>query len=238
MNTFIFDLDGTLLPMPSQKEFIDAYVKALSGKLSSYGLDDQLLIRVIMSGTQQMIRNDGAMTNEECFWKEFSRIVGNDTGKLEDIFDEFYRNEFNLAKTTTSAHPLARQCIRLLKEKGYRIALATNPLFPKAATYNRILWAGLEPEDFELITTYEVCSYCKPNLEYYKEVLNLIGKEARDCIMVGNDVTEDMCAAKLGMETFLLKDCLICPEGEDISVFQQGGFQELLELIRKLPVLI
>jgi Predicted hydrolase (HAD superfamily) len=238
MNTFIFDLDGTLLPMPSQDKFVDAYIRALSGKLISCGMDSKLLIKAIMSGTQQMISNDGSITNEECFWKEFCRLAGSDARKLEVIFDEFYRNEFSMAKVTTSAHPLARQCIKLLKEKGYHIALATNPLFPKIATENRVLWAGLDPVDFELITTYEVSSYCKPNLEYYKEVLTLIGKEAKECIMVGNDVTEDMCAAMLGMDTFLLKDCLICPEGADITGLQQGSFRELLDLIRKLPVLV
>ena len=38
---------------------------------------------------------------------------------------------------------------------GLRVALATNPIFPEAAIKSRIRWAGLEPEDFELYTTYE-----------------------------------------------------------------------------------
>jgi len=96
-------------------------------------------------------------------------------------------------------------------------------------------WAGLNPEDFDLITTYENSSYCKPNMEYYKSILNTIHKEPGKCMMVGNDVKEDMCAAKLGMDVFLLKDCLICSEEEDISHLKQGSFDELLEFIQKLP---
>ena len=38
--------------------------------------------------------------------------------------------------------------IQELKEKGYNIILATNPIFPKVATLNRIKWANLNPNDF------------------------------------------------------------------------------------------
>lgn len=235
INTFIFDLDGTLLPMPSQQRFLEAYLKALSGKMITYGFDPQRLIHALMAGTELVIKNDGSMTNEERFWTEFCRILGQDVRHLEDVFDDFYHNEFAQAKSTTSTHPLANTCIQLLKEKGYQVALATNPLFPRIATKTRMLWAGLDPDDFDLITTYEISSYCKPNLEYYKEVLSQIEKNPEDCIMVGNDVVEDMCTSLLGMETFLLKDCLICPEGVDITGFAQGDFTDLYAMIQELP---
>ena len=179
-----------------------------------------------------MIGNDGSVTNEKKFWNVFGRLMGEKAKLLEEIFEDFYRNEFIEAKNTTSTHPLAAECILLLKKKGYQIALATNPLFPQVATKTRISWAGLAPEDFSLITTYENSSYSKPNLNYYKEVLMQIGKEPQECIMVGNDITEDMCAAHLGMDTYLLKDCLICPEEMDFSQFRQGDFSDLLEFIR------
>lgn len=235
MNTFIFDLDGTLLPMPSQEKFLEAYLKALSGKVITYGMDPKKVIKAVMSGTELMIKNDGTRMNIDRFWEEFCRIMGDEARQLEDIFEDFYKNEFTIAKCTTSTHPLARQCMQQLKKKGYTVALATNPLFPKIATRTRILWAGLDPKDFDLITTYENSSYCKPNLEYYKEVLNNIEKRPEECIMVGNDVKEDMCASRLGLDTFLLKDCLICPEGEDITNMKQGSFEDLYDMINELP---
>lgn len=48
--------------------------------------------------------------------------------------------------------------------------LATNPIFPKVATESRIRWAGLQPEDFELYTTYEKTCHCKPNPAYYTDI--------------------------------------------------------------------
>lgn len=237
MNTFIFDLDGTLLPMPSQELFLHSYLTALSKKFASLGLAHQDIVKAVMIGTEAMLKNDGRKTNEQRFWDTFRGQVGDISEGMEAIFDEFYRNEFIATKETTYLQPLAGKCIRLLKEKGYQVVLATNPLFPKIATYTRMEWAGLDPTDFLRITTYENSSYCKPNLEYYWEVLDAIQKAPEDCIMIGNDVKEDMCVSKIGMVTYLLKDCLICPEDVDITSYKQGSFDDLYQFIQGLPSL-
>ena len=52
--------------------------------------------------------------------------------------------------------------------------------------------------------------------------------------MVGNDMSEDMIARELGMEVFLLTDCIINKKDEDISAYPHGGYPELLEYIRAL----
>jgi HAD superfamily hydrolase (TIGR01549 family) len=192
-------------------------------------------MKAVWSATGAMIKNDGTMTNEQCFWNVFTGLVGKEARDLEPIFDHFYQNEFIDAKSATFTHPNAVKCIKELKSKGYRIVLATNPLFPRIATFTRIRWAGLLPEDFEWITTYENSSFSKPNLDYYREILKNLGKEPAECIMIGNDVKEDMCAAMLGMETYLLKDCLICSEQDDLTSYRQGNFDELLEMICALP---
>lgn len=237
MNTFIFDLDGTLLPMPRQELFLEAYFKALSIKIIPYGLEPEKLVKAIWTGTKAMINNDGTMTNEQRFWNAFCGVLGDNMRDLEPVFEDFYQNEFVVAKSTVSTNPKAKECVKLLKMKGYRVALATNPVFPRISTYTRMEWAGIDPNDFDLITTYENSSYCKPNLEYYKDILKTIAKEPEECIMVGNDVKEDMCVEKLGMSTFLLKDCLISSEEEDISQLQQGDFNDLMEMICNLPII-
>ena len=47
------------------------------------------------------------------------------------------------------------------------------------------------------------------------------------------DVKEDMVAATLGMQVFLLTDCLIYTENADISQYPHGGFPELIEFLQK-----
>ena len=60
-----------------------------------------------------------------------------------------------------------------------------------------------------------------------------LGLDPKECLMVGNDVSEDMIAEKLGMKVFLLTDCIINKENKDIDQYPNGGFQELIEYINK-----
>ena len=114
------------------------------------------------------------------------------------------------------------------------MVLATNPLCPAIATQSRARWAGLTPEDFALITTYENSAFCKPNPDYYREILGKLNLKPEECLMVGNDVQEDMVARMLGMEVFLLTDCIINRDGTDISRFPNGGFDDLLAFLRSV----
>ena len=91
--------------------------------------------------------------------------------------------------------------------------------------------AGLDPEDFELYTTYENIGWCKPNPEYFREIMRRLDLLPEDCIMVGNDADEDMAAEKTGMKVFLLTDCLINKSGADIDKWPHGGFGELISFI-------
>ena len=52
--------------------------------------------------------------------------------------------------------------------------------------------------------------------------------------MVGNDVSDDMVTEALGMKTFLLTDCLINKENVDISKYNNGGFDKLINYIKNL----
>ena len=113
------------------------------------------------------------------------------------------------------------------------MVLATNPVFPSVATYARIAWAGLENEDFELITTYENIGYCKPNPDYYTEIAKRIGVDPSECLMVGNDTSDDLSAAKAGMDVFILTDCLINKGSVDLEGVPHGDFDALFEYIKK-----
>ena len=174
------------------------------------------------------------VTNEEAFWKSFSEIVGDHVREDEHIFLDFYQHEFQNVKHSCGFHKMARKVIDKIAGKGKRIILATNPLFPAIATESRIRWAGLVPEDFELYTTYENSRYCKPNPQYYTQILAEIGAEPEECLMVGNDVTEDMVAKTLGMNVFLLTDCIINKENKDISEYPNGDFEALLSYLEEV----
>lgn len=233
ITTVLFDLDGTLLPM-DQDVFVKDYFGRIAAKVAPAGYDPKQLIDTIWCGTAAMVKNDGSKTNEEAFWDYAVSVYGDKILRDKYLFDEFYEEEFDKIKAVCGYHPAAAQIVHSLKEQGYRVALATNPIFPARATQWRIQWAGLKPEDFEFYTTYENSRYCKPNPDYYQDVLSRLNVKAEECLMVGNDVGEDMIARELGMKVFLLTDCLINKQDVDIFVYPHGSFDALRQYIATL----
>lgn len=231
IKTILFDLDGTLLPM-DQDKFTKSYFKQLSMKVAPLGYEPKSLISAIWRGMEAMVENTGTCTNEKAFWNSFEKDYGKRVFKDKHIFDDFYKVEFQNAKSDCGFNPLVKDTITEIKNMGYRTVLATNPIFPSSATESRIRWAGLEPDDFEIYTTYENSIHCKPNPEYYNDILKTIDCSADECLMVGNNVDEDMIAKTLGMKVFLITDCLINDKNEDISVYPNGSFPELLFYIK------
>ena len=230
LTTILFDLDGTLLPMDNDV-FVKTYFGLLAKTLAPHGYEAKALVDAVWAGTAAMVGNNGRQTNEAVFWEKFAGVFGERVYGDKPVFEAFYANEFQNARSVCGFNPQAAQTIRRARELGLRLVLATNPLFPAIATRSRIRWAGLNPEDFEWITTYENIGFCKPNPEYYREILRRIGVSPENCLMVGNDVTEDMAAMELGMGGFVLTDCLINREGKNLDDYPHGGFPELTEYL-------
>ena len=225
-----FDLDGTLLPM-DQDSFVMAYFKAIATDLTPHGYEPEKLINTIWGGTRAMVENNGSKTNEDAFWSYFISVYGKKAQSDYQYFEKFYSEKFDSIKGVCGFNPKSNEIISKLKDSKIQLVLATNPIFPRVATEKRIAWAGLVPSDFDFITTYENSSYCKPNLNYYKSILNRLNISACEAIMIGNDVSEDMIAKEIGMNVFLLKDNLINKCDKDISEYPGGSFDELSEFL-------
>ncbi|MFA7367204.1 MAG: HAD family hydrolase [Bacilli bacterium] len=224
----LIDLDGTLLPM-NQDEFLNGYFKVIGKKFKDY--DVQKIMVSLNKGINAMLHNDGVATNEKVFWEVFFNDLDNDE-KIADIFLDMYKNEFQSLIKYTKPTLKAKKLVDLMKRKGLNIYVCTNPLFPTIATYSRLKWANLNPEDFNHITTYENSSYCKPNINYYIEVLEKFDLDPKECIMIGNDVLEDLVVNKLGIKTFLLTDNLINTRDIDFVSDYEGNFDQLLDFFK------
>ena len=229
----LFDLDGTLLPM-NQDKFIKAYFSGIVKQIAPLGYDPNGLIEGIWKGTYNMIKNDGSKTNETVFLENFSSIFGKKVYYDTYKFDEFYEKYFDEVKISCGYNKEAELLIDKLKEMNFNLILATNPIFPRIATEKRIAWAGLNKNDFSYISVYQNSHSCKPNLRYYEEILNKLNLNPEECLMIGNDVGEDMVVTSLNMKVFLLTDCLINKNNEDINKYPHGSFNELNEFIDNL----
>jgi FMN phosphatase YigB (HAD superfamily) len=235
LDTILFDLDGTLLPLDMER-FTAIYFGEM-GKLFTDLIDPKLLAKHIWAATGVMVENTEYRTNETVFMEHFGTLVAGEFQNYRQKFDRFYDEGFLKTREAVMPNPAIPAAVALLTEKGYRLVVATNPLFPEKAIYHRIRWAGFEPSDFAYISSYEQNHYCKPQPHFYREVLQTIGKRADQCLMVGNDVQEDLVAATLGIATFLVTDHLIHRTAGPIEHADfQGNYQDFLEFVKQLPV--
>lgn len=233
LDTFLFDLDGTLLPL-DMKKFTEIYFREM-GSMFEDMIEPKLLAKYIWAATREMVENIEYKTNEEIFMTKFSELIGGDICKYTERFDNFYDTLYHNTKEAVEDQSLMIESIAILKEKNYKLVVATNPMFPRKAIHHRIQWAGLDLMDFEYVTSYEDNHYCKPQLHFYKEVLDIIGKKPEQCIMVGNDVQEDLCALYTGMKTFLIRNYMINRTQESINSTYEGYYEDFYSFVENLP---
>lgn len=236
LNTILFDLDGTLAPF-MQDRFIQAYFKALIRRLAPMGYDGEKLVAALWKGTNAMVANDGSATNRQVFWELFTKELGIGVLSLESILDDFYARDFDAVRSILGEQADRSALIRRLRDRGYGLILATNPIFPTVAVETRLHWVGLCGEDFDQVTTYENSRYCKPNLDYYRAILAAAGREPGECLMVGNNPVDDMSALRLGLEGYLVTDYLENPDHLPIDGYRRGSFRELEDFLDSLPAL-
>lgn len=232
--TVLFDLDGTLIGM-NQDEFIRLYFIKILDKLTALGYDKDGMYNSLEAAIRATKRNDGTITNEARFWQTFDEASGGLSEVLKRDIGSFYENEFiSVLQGSCYPFPRAGEIIECARSKGLKVVLATNPLFPAVATHRRIRLGGMSPDDFDYITAYENSSACKPNPEYFRELLEKLGVSADECVMVGNDTKDDFCAHVLGIPVFILTECLINRSGIDLDAYPHGGFDDLISYIRSI----
>ena len=229
----LFDLDGTLLPMELEP-FAKIYFGALARELAPFGLTPETLFKPFWAATKAMMGNTTGKMNADVFWETFSGLTGVDRAQVEPICDAFYATGFQAARAATKENPLAKEAVRIAREKADKVILATNPLFPMAGQATRLSWLGLTPEDFDLVTCYTTDKFCKPNPAYFHDVCRRMDIDPAKCLMIGNDDREDMhCATAAGMDAYLVTDCRLIDK-ENPWQGAMGTFPEMLEMLKRL----
>lgn len=213
IRTVLFDLDGTLFPFDTDA-FIQGYLRRLARFFAPL-VDPERLTASVLASTSRMVANtDPTLTNADVFWADFPARIGLSREELEPHFERFYREEYpRLRPPVLEGVSVCQAAVEAALGRGCEIVLATNPLFPAGAIRERMRWAGVLDYPWRLITTIENMHACKPRVEYYAELLQVLGRRPEECLMVGNDVEEDGVAARLGMRVWLATDYLINRRG-------------------------
>ncbi|HLO14193.1 MAG TPA: DinB family protein [Anaerolineales bacterium] len=204
--TLLLDLDDTLLDTHLDT-FMPAYFQTLSEHLASHSAPD-VLLRSLLAGMNLMNESeDPTRTLEEIFDTDFYARLGSSKQDLIPVIEEFYDHVFPLLGRHTRPRPDAVPLVEWALGCGYRVAIATDPFFPRKATYHRLRWAGFDPERFELISTFEHFHFSKMHPAYYAEALGRLGWPEGPILMVGNDIDRDLVPAhRLGLKTFFIDE--------------------------------
>ncbi|MBN2899946.1 MAG: HAD family hydrolase [Clostridia bacterium] len=235
INTVIFDLDGTLLPMNTD-EFMNGYNRAIAGYFKDL-IDPKEFVKALWESTEATVKNLEHKKNYDVFKAEMEKRVSVDVELLYDHIYAFYDEVFHDLGTYASRSEAIVKAVRLLKQKGYRVLIATNPLFPMKANHTRIRWAGFEPDEFDYISSFEDNHYCKPHIAFYEEVLQANQIDTATALMVGNDVREDLVVKKLGVRTYLIEDHLIIRDDQPYDTDYQGNYGAFLTFVENLETL-
>jgi HAD superfamily hydrolase (TIGR01549 family) len=203
----LFDLDDTLL-CSDMDVFLPHYLQLLSSYTKPL-LQSERFVPALLTSTRAMIEDrDPSRTNREVFWESFSALTGIGHAEGEAFFARFYRGQFqelsHLAERVPHAVDVVQRCI----ERGLKVVIATNPVFPQAAIDERLRWAGFESTSpFALVTSYENMRSTKPNPEYYREILAKISCAPNEALMVGNDEAQDITPARaVGLQTLWVQN--------------------------------
>ena len=227
----LLDLDGTLLDI-EVSFFLGPMVEAMHPCFQDM-LDMGQFREGLFGGTEAIMvepRADGD-TNLDGFNRAFSRLTGMDLADIDRRFKEFYSEIF--PKLSPYGKPVdgAEEFVAKAVAEGYDLCLATNPIFPISAVLERLRWSGLDPRVFRFIPGLENMSVCKPNPEYFLQLASRLEVEPSFCLMVGNDVQQDLPAMVTGMGTFLVEGQIICRGTGDLQPDAKGSLGDLAGLL-------
>lgn len=204
--TLLLDLDGTLLENKIEI-FLPQYLQEFSRFILPH-IDPGVFVEALMAGTRKMTSNQRPdCTLKEVFEEVFYSKVKLDPSDFEKLANEFYSEVFPGLKRLTQPMPGAVEMVEQAVERGYKVSIATNPLFPISAIEQRLAWAGLPADQFpfDQISAYDRYHFSKPDPAYFAEMLGHMRWPEGGVVMVGEDFQRDILGAgALGLPTYWL----------------------------------
>ncbi|MDK2848287.1 MAG: hypothetical protein PWP34_1640 [Desulfuromonadales bacterium] len=230
----LFDLDGTLLDI-EMEDYINGYVEGLAGCFEDL-IDRMVFAEVVISSAYALLSSrDGEQTNEQYFLSMVASQLGIGKHQLRQRLQRFYKNGLSALSHLVKPFPQSRAILRSCFAKHLKVALATNPVFPRPVIEARLRSAGLDDFPYHLISSYENSRHCKPNPQFFHDILARLNLEPQQVLMVGNDTRYDLPARHAGIATFLVDTCLIDHDKIIRKATYRGNHDDLLKFVRRLP---
>ena len=231
IKALLFDLDDTLL-VNDMATFTPHYMRALTSRLKKV-LPPKQFLRALDIAMRAMFRNDGmSRTNAEVFADAFFPHLDRAPDEIMSAFDAFYAEDYDALSKHVEVDPDARVLMDLVVERGYRVAIATQPVFPLQAILARLRWAnvGVSEYHYDFVSCYENMCACKPHPRYFLSIVEHLGCVPQECMMIGDSPEADMPARRLGLKTFWVDRRRTPRYG--ITCDSLGNLRDLINLIK------
>jgi len=202
--TFLFDMDDTLL-RNDMDSFVTQYLGAFSRHVAGL-VDAQQFVQAMLLGTRAMEQNRRPdCTLQEAFEASFFRSLKVDPAEFYHLADEFYAQIYPSLQQYCTPDTDAVQTLETLRNRGDRLAVATNPLFPLTAVQQRLAWGGVPVENFpyEAIGAFDQYHFAKPDPAFFAEMLARMGWPDGPVVLIGDDPLRDVAAGiALGLPVY------------------------------------
>ena len=210
LRAVVFDMDDTLLSL-NLSAFIAILAKDESNLLAQVGRKNPFAMMAAYTGAMlelnQVVRAaDDTRTNRAFFDASIERRSGIPLADpiIADVLECYERTMLpgrNDGIIAARPREGAHEAVECVLDRGLRIALLTNPSFSRACIECRMGWGEMLDMPFELVTTMENSTRCKPCADYYTEALGALGLTPAETLMVGNDPKRDFPSPDLGLQT-------------------------------------
>jgi HAD superfamily hydrolase (TIGR01509 family) len=231
IQALLLDLDGTLIDI-EVSFFLSTMVKSMQDHFRSH-MDPETFRAGLYGAIDAILespRKDGE-TNRDSYYGIFEGITGLDRSLAEERFRSYYLDVFPRHARHAAPAPSAKRFVLEARKKGLKLALATNPIFPVESVEERLRWGRLTPGLFDKMSVLDHMRSCKPQREYFLEMADALGVEPERCLMVGNDVEQDLPAAAVGMKTFLVERNLIHRGTGKVDPDMRGELDDLAKIL-------
>lgn len=197
----LIDLDGTLLGNRALSLRIDFLSRVYSELKKKMGLREAT--RLLFAMKRQLAAPSLEKTNYMRLISEFSTRLNVSFEQSQLMLRDLITLIFPPLKKHFYPIPGAKEFLYWAKDH-YPLVLATNPVWPREIIDLRVEWAGIDPSIFQFVTHVDQMHACKPEKEYYEEILKRRNLAAKNCILVGDHLKMDLPAAKVGIRVYIV----------------------------------